>query len=141
MREIKFRAWDKDNHRMREVCSMDTDNGDYDTGRKRRVQIWDHPSVRAAQIKGHVTSLFLENVELMQYTGLKDKNGADIYEGDILRFDEKEWGNKHTFAIGWDERHGRFSGDGVPHDWSEWCEVIGNIYETPKLIQPTEKQP
>jgi uncharacterized phage protein (TIGR01671 family) len=80
-------------------------------------------------------------IELMQYTGLKDKNGKEIYEGDILS--RKKWG-----LGGYHEDEERYlvesldyyldSGEvdyhfGV-HLWNEYCEVIGNIYENPELI-------
>lgn len=97
--------------------------------------------------------------DLMQFTGLKDKNGKEIYEGDILRVDKynhvlKKQVNSEVF---WMESHGMFQ-----HTWDEgshfndtkefWnneplykvafsmidvspkCEVIGNIYENPELL-------
>lgn len=76
--------------------------------------------------------------DLMQFTGLKDKNGKDVFEGDILstlQYEDKvatvEWRGNH-FGMGFSMCH-----DGVPvdmdDDWSEF-EVIGNIYENPELI-------
>ena len=70
MREIKFRAWLKDDKRMIEVRSIDFhEEGNIIT-------------VNYNDIFGFE---FNENeIELMQYTGLKDKNGKEIYEGDIV---------------------------------------------------------
>ena len=63
----------------------------------------------------------------MQFTGLKDTNGKEIYEGDILG---DVWGNKGVVV--WDKGIARFNKVGG----CEWAEIIGNIYENPELVKP-----
>lgn len=71
-----------------------------------------------------------------EYTGLKDKNGKKIFEGDKVRYDDDETG-----YIEWDEETARFiiSGDGVIYDFDNFrgdeLEVIGNIHDNPELLQ------
>lgn len=88
-----------------------------------------------------------EKVELHtigQFTGLHDKNGKEIYEGDIVQFNQK-FLIENTLRVGYEDSHrGGFSlctkegyygmfGDA----WLEpfYCEVIGNIYDNPELLK------
>ena len=109
MREIKFRAWD--------------------TEVKQNIS-WN-------EIKPYLNCIILdETLILMQYTGLKDKDGKEIYEGDIV---ESNWNNaieeiKDIRSVDWLLSDGFLAGQE-----NDGClmgaRVIGNIYENPELIE------
>jgi len=160
MREIKFRAWIPDIKRMREVLSMELYECDDLISNPPNVRVWDHGSTRAAKIKGRVATYKKDEVILMQFTGLKDKNGKEIYEGDILMSDDNEepflavefsqveigkdsWGMSHT-ALCWNVGYRDLSerppiiegkyGDEMYGQYNTELSVVGNIYENPELL-------
>ena len=137
MREIKFRAWDKEKKRMCRVLSVGTN----DDGSAALLTLW----ASFGQVDA-VGDGYPKRFELMQYTGLKDKNDKEIYEGDIV--------NRHLDypprVITW-MPDGRYTGwfssrsenqqttnimDHLPlGEDAEEIEVIGNIYENPELLK------
>lgn len=122
MREIKFRAWAR--------------RGEWEEDGEHQKFIMLGADVLAFEEFAPISEL-LGDVDddfyLMQYTGLKDKNGKEIYEGDIVA-------SKGTMLSGrnWEEtKEVRFNPDfgyGL-YDSHIFSEVIGNIYENPELIK------
>jgi uncharacterized phage protein (TIGR01671 family) len=132
MREIKFRAWDN----VLGLCSVESIDFAVDCVYVRKP----------IDKEFHTYTLSVENSQLMQYTGLHDKNGKEIYEGDIVKMGWPRQGI--LIKIEWNEVMDEGTGfipftrpglDG--EDWEnmggEDVEVIGNIYENPELIEKT----
>ena len=131
MREIKFRAWTHDRGMVRPPFML--------------------------FVKDHMTMLMQDggyfgyhgsSIELMQYTGLKDKNGVEIYEGDIFNLDDDmapaviEYTNSldgttpssAEFCFSLYEHGECFQQLSLDEFYINKCEVIGNIYEHPHLL-------
>ncbi|KAF1242782.1 YopX family protein [Streptococcus agalactiae] len=122
----KFRAWSKKFKRMYEVTLIDYENGD--VGLKD-----EHGGVAIGDIKQLI---------LMQSTGMFDKNGVEIFEGDIVkikrligsRFLVERHKKTTQFILRanfWMEYFGTFGQDEL--------EVVGNIYENPELLESVDE--
>jgi uncharacterized phage protein (TIGR01671 family) len=125
MREIKFRAWDRLNKLLLYHFLIPSDGGALFALRE--------PNTPQGDDIGMLGMLPMSStVVLMQCTGLKDKNGREIYDGDLLKTPS---GN--IDVVEWEEERIGF-GCGYPEmraiDMSE-AEVIGNIYENPELVK------
>lgn len=147
MRDIKFRAWlPKEKrmvtHKTWTVINEDQDECDFQTALfvaheclyQSTPASWGN---LADEPDAEMIASYSDNFELMQYTGLKDKNGKEIYEGDILHFKDPHDGIIGTVEwadFGWQVTNDYFDQqfeDTPPDEW----EVIGNIYENPELLK------
>jgi len=138
MREIKFRAWSKTGNKLGSPINYLTVDG--------ATRLLN--SMRYAEESG-------EEIILMQYTGLKDKNGKEIYEGDILQFTEIDedsaFGAEETniVEVKWIDEIAQYRAVFQSGRRTELhfviqlptvisCEIIGNIYENPNLLSIKE---
>lgn len=121
MRELKFRVWDKDLAKYLEGCEIDS----------LMAELSSEGDGRGIVIKQICPARY----EFEQYTGLKDKNGDEIYEGDILEDGSGEPIEYWTVKF----EDGKFIGStqGVDEDIFELTdlEIIGNIHENPELLE------
>lgn len=130
MREIKFRAWHKNRKTFLDFYWVVDKLG-------RTFSILDK----------YVYDEFTDEIELMQYTGLKDVNGKPIYEGDIVNVTWSRYDTEgKNYAIAYDPNNDGYSA----FDFVDWYEdmnglscayidgqitVIGNKFENPELLE------
>ncbi|HFD1755405.1 YopX family protein [Enterococcus durans] len=122
----RYRVWDKQTERMHIVSGID-----FNDGLVSSVNIWH---------EGWPWVLEPDEIVLMQSTGLKDKDGGDVYQGDIIRCTR---GCPHEVI--WLEKYGGTFFGGMPawylsglsngYSWTGREEVIGNIYENSELLE------
>lgn len=123
----KFRVWLKEEKRMTDVHEMSFIDGE-------------------VYLISDVTGFYAyEEFKLMQSTGLEDKNGREIYEGDIVKFSDCD-DDAYVTPVVWDKNYAcfgvSFSGkypisfDYLEEFYTELkdIEVVGNIYENPELL-------
>lgn len=123
----KFRAWHKELKLMRDVMAI--------TFTFKYVDVFE-----SGQNYNH---WYFENIELMQWTGLKDRSGKDIYEGDIVKY--QDWPPK-VIKYGTDTLMPASFAGWVLNDTLKYLmlydepelEVIGNIYQHPELLEVKE---
>lgn len=137
--ELKFRAWDKDNNSM--FYSEDNQSDDFTfIGEKDGLQFYHIDENRYLKDTNSV---------LMQYTGLTDKNGVEIFEGDILRLLNSDVlcevvYEAPSFCRRWlNSKVGNVRGvemESMAHNTHIAYEVIGNIYENEDLLEENENE-
>ena len=126
-REIKFRAWNKEKNIM--VYNNEDDTYGY----------WDGcRNSNVGMLNEILNSKYYEEYEFMQFTGLHDKNGKEIYEGDIVKKTGNigidigkviyEYNGFIVDVMNMDRFYGRV------HILEKFTEVIGNIYEDSELL-------
>lgn len=138
MREIKFRAWFNGKKRM--VYNLGFDDRSFTTLDDPTLQENEMPSVWDKDCI--IDDSYYEGAfsyEIMQYTGLKDKNGIEIYEGDIiLAYKDYKYVVKFStdrggwFPFATDDGCGCCAEEIANN---ESAEVIGNIWESPELLE------
>lgn len=118
-----FRAWDKLNNEMYVVEQINFDCGEFESIG------YGFTNLRGA-----------DKIELMQSTGLCDKEGTEVFEGDILHHQIQ---TEYTFIVKYDKDKGRWYGDGlsrtyrinITKEFLPYYKVIGNIYENQELLE------
>jgi hypothetical protein len=131
----RYRAWHKTWEELGEV---------------KRIRFDDEGDVRTVLFRGKIlgTDTPIDKIELMQSTGLKDKNGKEIFEGDIVQFEdcytETDFLYVNTGIVEWSQ--GSFTitnrdsvemGDLLDGEFLD-VTIIGNVYENPELLEDKE---
>lgn len=119
----RFRAWDKEYKEMVQVDAL----------------VFDEQIIKATYKNGNVVKEDLKNYVLMQSTGLRDKNGKEIFEGDIVKMAKNVYSELTYYEV---VRHrgGAYRLESKRYGCELWlrhtdCEIAGNIWENPELLE------
>lgn len=127
----RFRVWDKHGHKMFANDELIIWNGN--------VYANDSKKLTCNNLKGWS----IDDEYLMQSTGLRDKEGTEVFEGDILHHQIQ---TEYTFIVKYDKDKGRWYGDGLSRTYRidiakrflSYYKVIGNIYENQEILKEKE---
>lgn len=134
MREIKFRVWDKHLKLIRKVSYIDFDG--------KEIMFYADDFEENEDCSSLDIVRDFEEINIMQYTGLKDTNGVEIYEGDIVEYIDGEYSFvgivKNTifglYAIDNNDNY-KFEDFADENTMTAEVKVIGNIHENMKLLE------
>jgi len=158
-RPLKFRAWDKKSKKIRQVKSIAFDNYGISSLGDNNVNVVNMWGINCIEQKQIIVHRDIKDVELMQDTGLKDKNGIEIYEGDIVKtycgekgkivygpfwdseildFDEDYYTDidkEERTSYGFHVEHKNGSGCNLDNRTDKWITIVGNVYENKDLLE------
>lgn len=125
---LKFRAWHNELGRM-----MSIKNIWFQDSRLEELELND-------AVMNDCITAYPDEIELMQSTGLCDKVGTEVFEGDILHHQIQ---TDYTFIVKYDKDKGRWYGDGlsrtyridITKEFLQYYKVIGNIYANQELLE------
>ncbi len=129
---IKFRAWHHELKRMMSIINIFLNDGEIE-----------ELDLNDPVMNNHI-SVYPDEIELMQSTGLKDKNGKEIFEGDVVDYKGRKaiikWnGSYASFIYRFVDELNKRSAEWYPLYLAYLkCEVIGNIYENQELLEAEE---
>lgn len=121
--EIKFKVWHKKKKKMFQVETFSLI----------------HECVNCCELTDNPPfcrwTFTFKDVEILRYTGFKDKNNKEIYEGDILRNKINSWSKGNKYKTIKYTKNKNYTGFNISSRYNNkrW-EIIGNIYENPKLL-------
>lgn len=134
---LRYRAWLKTEKRM--IETDDLLDIDYENEVVTTQQVYFENGLPDDR---DLDNFVFEEIELMQSTGLVDKNGKEIFEGDIVKM-SKDVYSEPTYYEVVRHRGGAYRLESKQHGCELWlrhadCEVVGNVYENPELLEDKE---
>lgn len=140
MRELKFRAYDKEHKKMRAVNEMSFSPEGYihgllsGNGKDQLGRVYLGEPVTVDADNPNHPGGWIDDYPLMQYLG-RGKDDVELYESDIVVYDGDIKDPDCYYEIKWDDgMHGFTLGDDIPISDMEHLVVLGNIYQNPELL-------